>query len=210
MDSSFNKYFSDEFLPSYHQKAEASIIDKYKNILPDNLVGIWELQGWSGYFNGLFWCVNPDVYSGILEDWLDSTELKNKGEYYVIAKSGFGDLLVFERNSAHIFTLNSVFGFISANKEKLTNKANADAANRSIVTKFVMLNKDTLDVENNGVGIFENAFNKLGHLKPDEIYGFEPLLSLGGEINVDNLSKVKDIVHLSIIRQFVDLEVKYF
>ncbi|MDR0673172.1 MAG: DUF1851 domain-containing protein [Zoogloeaceae bacterium] len=48
---------------------------------------------------------------------------------------------------------------------------------------------------------FESAFKKLGPLQPNEIYGFVPMLPMGGVRDLEHLQKVDAFAHLSILRQ---------
>jgi hypothetical protein len=38
-------------------------------------------------------------------------------------------------------------------------------------------------------------------LEPDEVYGFEPAIMLGGKMRLENLAKLKLDVHLTVLRQ---------
>lgn len=48
---------------------------------------------------------------------------------------------------------------------------------------------------------FKKAFKKLGALQPNEIYGFVPMLPMGGVRDLENLQKVDAFAHLSMLRQ---------
>jgi hypothetical protein len=50
--------------------------------------------------------------------------------------------------------------------------------------------------------LFSRALSKLGTVAVDEIYGFEPVLVLGGKPVLDNLRRVKLDQHLTMLRQF--------
>ena len=54
----------------------------------------------------------------------------------------------------------------------------------------------------NGKLLFERAIKKYGPLEPDEMYGFEPALVVGGSATLDNLRRLKLDPHLHILRQF--------
>lgn len=57
--------------------------------------------------------------------------------------------------------------------------------------------------------LFKRAASKLGPLDPDEMYGFEPALIVGGQVNLDHLKKVKLDVHLTILRQLAPPKIPF-
>lgn len=67
---------------------------------------------------------------------------------------------------------------------------------------------DALDIEDEKEKkIFKRAVKKLGALRADEMYGFEPALVIGGAPKLDNLVKVKVIEHLILLQQFGKIEI---
>lgn len=209
MNPEFRKHFVERHTTTYERAADEEAIRQYEGVLPANLIGIWQLGGWSAYFDGLLWFVDPRVYAGVLEDFLEDTGLE--GDFHVVAKSAFGDLIAYETRSGSFITVNAVFGRISVNRRKLSREASNNDADLSVMSKFVMFDPGTDgDIKtDNGESIFKYAYERLGHLEPDEIYGFEPLLSLGGP-EPGNVRRVKDVVHLSIISQMVSVRLWEF
>lgn len=57
--------------------------------------------------------------------------------------------------------------------------------------------------------LFERALAKLGQLEPDEVYGFEPAIVLGGKMLLENLVRIKLDVHLTILRQLANPEIPF-
>ncbi|MDN8320448.1 DUF1851 domain-containing protein, partial [Acinetobacter baumannii] len=56
---------------------------------------------------------------------------------------------------------------------------------------FFLPKKNYLDyTDKNGNKLFDRAVKKLGVLKADEMYAFEPALALGGEESLQHLTKV--------------------
>ena len=67
---------------------------------------------------------------------------------------------------------------------------------------FIGMGKDTCDLKDeSGNPLFDRALSSLGTLAPDEMYGFEPAIALGGKILLENLSRTKLDQHLTILRQ---------
>ena len=54
--------------------------------------------------------------------------------------------------------------------------------------------------------LFKKALKKLGPLNSDEIYAFEPALSIGRLPKIENLVKVKMIEHLAMLAQLAEVD----
>ena len=208
MDKELAEYINQNYIPSKRCEADPAVIDKYRNLLPSNLIGAWEIVGFSGFENGLFWFVNPEVYEGIIADWLYGTDLPENGDYYCIARGAFGDLRILEAKSGAIINISPALGFISLNFNEISKESVLEDKEELILSWLVMQRKTTYDISLNGKGIFNDVFKRLGHLEHDELYCFEPVLALDGNINVERLSRVKGIPHLSLLREFSNPVVK--
>ena len=57
--------------------------------------------------------------------------------------------------------------------------------------------------------LFEKTFKKLGHLKPNEVYGFAPALAAGGSPVIENIEKEDLFIHLSILREMAPPTLPY-
>ncbi|MGI9834633.1 GAD-like domain-containing protein [Vibrio vulnificus] len=74
-------------------------IEKYRGRLPDQLLEYWQLLGFSGFADGLFWLTNPAEYQDILDRLLEDTLFEQQDIYYVIARNAWGELQLFgEKN----------------------------------------------------------------------------------------------------------------
>ncbi|HWV16511.1 MAG TPA: T6SS immunity protein Tdi1 domain-containing protein [Cellvibrio sp.] len=67
---------------------------------------------------------------------------------------------------------------------------------------FSSAKKNKFDIDDeNDTPLFLRSLEKLGSLKPDEVYGFKQPLFAGGRLMLDNLEKVKLDPYLTILRQ---------
>jgi hypothetical protein len=55
--------------------------------------------------------------------------------------------------------------------------------------------------------LFERAVQALGPLLPNQMYGFEPALVLGGKPDLGNLRRVDAVTHLTLLAQLGDREI---
>lgn len=207
-----NQYF-EEFLEEFSpqiEKTEATpaILEKYKEFLPMDLLDFWANVGWSGYSNGLLWSTNPEDFTSTLECWLSDTNALKQDSYTVVARSAFGDIFLWGVRtgvSIIIHPLTSSITTVAENPEVL--KGNANAA---ISAFFLSKEKKDFDFEDHDEKfLFDRALKKLGPLKTDEMYGFEPALSIGGISKLQNLVKVKMIAHLALLSQISPVEITH-
>ncbi|WP_394392902.1 GAD-like domain-containing protein [Shewanella woodyi] len=95
-----NEFFDDfynyaDFGPAVKSKQPtAEELEFFEDKLPTRLLEYWQEYGFCGWGEGLLWVVNPADYADILTTWLSDTPFENADNYYVIARSAFGELIV--------------------------------------------------------------------------------------------------------------------
>ncbi|UTM59455.1 DUF1851 domain-containing protein [Photobacterium sp. CCB-ST2H9] len=199
-DEDFEIFIEEMGEATDHEVADPSVIEKYRSILPLSLIKIWQEEGWNGYANGLFWIVNPDEYSHLVEMWLEGTSVNEIDTYHVIARSAFGDLFAWGEKYNRKITISCLTGSVIAVASELD--VPSDNPDLTIGSFLAMSDLERYDVEDiEEEPFFERSVEKLGALKKDELYGFEPALVLGGSLSFENLTKLKLDVHLTILRQ---------
>jgi len=170
--------------------------------LPPILMTYWREEGWAGYANGRVWTVNPDEYEDIVDAWLEETPFVGIDNFHVIARSAFGDLYLCGETTGASVTITCIHNEILALKNQLKPKSLQDQ-DPSIQALFGSARLEDFDYKDiNGKLLFERAVKKYGPLEPDEMYGFEPALVMGGSATLDNLRRLKLDPHLHILRQF--------
>lgn len=194
--------FIEEFGEATHRvDVPAASLEKWRAKLPDQLLAYWEEEGWCSYANGLFWTVDPDEYEDLIDEWLQDTHLEELDSFHVIARSAFGDLFACGEKCGRSVTVICLLNTISAFGNELKPKSKKDL-DLSISSFFGASERARFDVDDeSGEPLFKRAVEKLGELAPDEMYGFEPAIVLGGSLKLENLVRVKTDVHLTILRQ---------
>lgn len=181
-------------------------IQKFRGKLPDKLLEYWQEYGWCGYAKGLLWTVDPDEWENELEAWIGNTPFMERDAYYVIARSAFGDLVLWGTNTGQSLKIVPSYGwaFPAFDPEKFKRRG----PDRSVQLFFSSTSRETYDPSDlNDKPLFEQALAKLGPLDHDTMYGFVPALALGGEPSVDKLQKLDAHVHLNILAQLTELQV---
>lgn len=179
----------------------AERLQKYRHVLPPSLLTIWQDEGWCSYADGLFWTTDPDEYTHLAAAWTAGTPLETVDRYHVIARTAFGKLYLWGEKLNRSVTIDCSAGFILALADKL--RVPAPDADNSLLSVFSTMDRPVCDVEDsNGEFLFERARARLGQLDHTQMYGFEPALSIGGRLRLENLNKVSLDVHLTILREF--------
>lgn len=206
------EYFIDKFgKPTVNRKAKKDRIEKYRGKLPDKLLEYWNDVGFCGFKNGLFWIVDPSDYESMLEGWIGDTEIIKEDNYYVIARSGFGELFVWGTKTGNHYTISPYKGWIFQKEGDEEDIKNGEA-DEVMQTFFAFCKINNLDLtDENDKPLFEKAVKKFGALKENEVFGFEPAPLLGGSINFNNINKVDFQIYSSILldfggRQLLDMD----
>jgi len=176
-------------------------IEKYRGILPPALLKIWEEEGWCSYADGLMWTVDPNEYSHLAGMWLQGTPFETLDRYHIIARSAFGDLYVWGERTGWRITIGCPAGQIFALADKVATPV--EDPDIAVLSFFAGLKRHLFDFRDDAEQfLFQRARESLGALNKNEMYGFEPALSLGGRAVLENLRKVNLDVHLTLLREF--------
>lgn len=201
MDEYIEEFLHGEgFSPAYDSlPVSEDTLNYYDGKLPDRLIGYWRDFGFCGYGKGLFWTVNPSDYQDIADKWLKQTNLWDRSNFYVIARSAFGELYLRDEWTNRTTKIEPHFNVIfpcdidcpsSSLKEK----------DRGIGIFFEGKSKKSVDFyDKDDKLLFNKCLKKLGPLSSDEMYSFVPALALGGVADIKNVQKVKIIEHLEML-----------
>ncbi|EPG7576102.1 GAD-like domain-containing protein [Providencia rettgeri] len=178
-------------------------IEKWRGKLPELLLTYWHNEGWSSYYNGLFTIVDPDDYEDIVDEWLENTYLEEIDSFHAIAINGFGNIYLCGEKTGQCVVISSMYNTIFVQKKELKGKHSEKSISISIRTLFGFTDIDS----HNKSGLFEKAVKKFGPLGDNEIFGFEPAIILGGELDIKHIQKVDARIHLSILAQLAEPEI---
>jgi hypothetical protein len=206
-----DKYFDalqEEFgPPTATRSVPTSVIETFRGKLPDKLLTYWREHGFCSFHDGLFSLVNPDDYEAELEAWIGDTRVVEYDAYYVIARSGFGDLLLWGTKTGHKFKIRPNHGWVlelDGDSAEIAT-AGSDAALEGFIATKTAKFFDEKDVDREP--LFDRAVKMLGPLGPDDIFAFEPALVAGGAARLENIVKRNVHVHLNVLAQFGQREI---
>lgn len=212
LDSRF-EWFLEQFGPPQDSRpVQDKTLKKYAGALPSRLLEYWSEYGFCGFQNGLFWLVNPDDYREAMQSWLKGTGVMEQDDYHVIAKTGFGTMLLWGKKSGQSWEINIYNSqiYFEGNDEK---RIFQEGENKSLMGFFAVISPEDVDLEDVDTDkpIFEQAVKKFGPLKEDEMFTFEPALFLGGEQTFKTVNKVNFFIQSEILasmgqREIMDIE----
>ena len=182
---------------TYTKYGDVSIetINKYKGILPNELLSIWQTMGYGVYEDGFLQLVNPDEYEFVF-DYID----KLLEPSIVFGITALGDLLIWEGNK------NKTIASDEGNRVKIINirscKSRALDNFRGAIDIFFddyfIAKKDYFDSK-----AYLDVKDKLPKLQYGQCYGYVPALALGGKASNKNLQVVDAKTYIDIVGQAV-------
>lgn len=140
-----NKFFLEQRGESiFSKKVDNQVILNWENKLPSSLLRIWQELGWCSFHNGLLWTVNPDEYQYLVDTWLDNTKYQQLDNFYCIARTAFGECLLYGERTKRIIEIQPQYNTIWSDDKKLQRPDNDFGANISIL---IHLDSDTEDFD---------------------------------------------------------------
>lgn len=169
-------------------KVEENTINKYKDLLPDELIKAWKTYGYGTCMNGYLKIINPDEFSSLVKD----SYLRSEGTIPIFTSS-MGDIILFEKDE------NQESYVVMINYRK--GKTKVIASKYSLFLRF--LDEEAFKQKALDWLPYPEAIEKYKEPEYDECFGYTPLIGLGGAEKVENLKKVKIKEHILIITEFM-------
>ncbi|MGP5010219.1 GAD-like domain-containing protein [Psychrobacter glacincola] len=205
IDEDFDLFMEDFGQPDWQQPVAQAIFNRYRGRLPDKLLFYWERLGFCRFKKGLFWIVNPADYEEDLTTWLGD-EVMRQDNYYVIARSGFGELYVWGEKSGFTFEITPTLGWIYQKKGNAKEIAYGKS-NQELAMFFGFKQIKYTDMEdNNGKPLFDRCVKKFGALDYDEMFGFVPALVISDNASIKNVDKMNIFVHLNLLPDLIEIQ----
>ncbi len=183
------------------EKANSQLLEKYKTLVPNGLLEIWEQHGFGFYGNGFLQLINPDDFHEVLCGWLlrkpDPTRIP-------IMITAFGTVIYYrmlERDEENATILAEDVAYLEPNYRE------TNVCSWSLDGFFddYICNQDILQ-EMFYYNNFEIAKEKYGVLETNNMYCFTLALSLGGSEDIDKMMQGNAIVQLDLLLQLTSNE----
>lgn len=208
LDDRFEWFLEQFGNPQNPKLVSDEILDKYSGILPSRLLEYWKAYGFCSFKDGLFWIVNPDDYHDTMHTWLKGTGVLEQDDFHVIARTGFGSMLLWGKKTGQSWRIDIADSqiFFKRNDEK---RIEREGENASLMGFFGVISPENInqtDVHTDKP-IFEQAVKKFGPLEEDEMFTFEPALFLGGEQTFKTVNKVNFFIQSDILASMGQREI---
>jgi hypothetical protein len=208
LDNRFEWFLEQFGTPQLSKPAGSETLNKFTGVLPSRLLEYWSEYGFCRFKEGIFWLVNPDEYQESMDKWLKGTGILELDNFHVIARTGFGSMLLWGKKTGQSWRIDIIDSqiFFKRNDE---NRIAKDGENISLMGFFGVIspeNVNLIDVDTKKP-IFEQAVKKFGSLEEDEMFTFEPALFLGGEQTFKTVNKVNFFVQSDILSSMGQREI---
>jgi hypothetical protein len=191
-------------LPRTDRYTEVSdmAIEQYEGILPERLLKIWQIEGFRGYGDGIVWTVDPNAYEEILKEYLRGTPFETLDNFSVFMRGAFGDLYAIGQKTGGVISINTPYNGIVALKNNFKKPLPLDKQNSVIESNFMAEKEDFdyYDIKTNQ-SLFDQAYEKFGMLKSDEVYAFKKRLCAGGVPTIENIEIENIFDYVSDIKE---------
>jgi hypothetical protein len=180
--SLFEKYgeISKESILFFEENTSASL-------LPELLVEFWREYGIGRFSHDLLYLCDPIKNQVLLSFFFPTQKL------YPLVISSFGNIIFTDLEN--VYYLSVIYGWYKKHGSTFES-----------LFEILLKRDDYLD------GAFDEKFHvevtkKLGKLEPDQIFGFEPAIALGGnDEDINMVKKFQMDAHLAFLSQLVELE----
>ncbi|MCR9771583.1 GAD-like domain-containing protein [Vibrio harveyi] len=207
LNDEYFEMFIEEFgEPTEHILATDQQVEAYRGILPDQLLKYWQMVGFSGFNDGLFWITNPAEFEDVLESFLDDTEFAHYDNYHVIARSAYGQLYLWGERTGASLDIATHLNWIMTNQGHAKDISKGDA-NIAIQSFFGFQDKEYIDVEVSSKPLFPSAIKKHGPVGKEEVMVFTPYLFKGGKKSADAMTKEDLHVFLQVMADLGGAEI---
>ena len=182
MDKFLEKYKPGENL----QKPDAEILNFGRQMLPKEIVALWEDHGFGEYGDGLIKVVDPRAYMNSLYSWLGRKDPSR----IPILVTAFGDIFYYrklEDDENDVSMLN-----IHDRRTETCGCSYQDFFERYLLDKGVA--KKVLRAD-----LYKQAVKKFGRLGYQDIFFFTPALVLGGGETIKYIEKGNGAVHQMVL-----------
>ena len=200
VDDFFQLFLKKFGQPTASRAIPEAAFPAYEGTLPDCLLSYWREFGWCSFCNGLVWIVDPGLFRGLIKSWLSDMPEFDGADYYVFARSAFGSMYAYRPETGDVIRIRTTHSSIVAKRTLGKPTNNKERALQSFFATAQQADFDVVGEDD--APLFARVLDGLGPLTEDEVYGFEPLLALGGSASVSNLKRLRLNVHLEIMRQF--------
>ena len=171
--------------------------ERFGDVFPESVLYIWRRFGFDGFGQGRSWITDPVQWAPVVDTWLEGIELPFPPQrWHCLRRTALGRMLLWGEISGPALDIDVIDGAIYPNSNEAENMTDPVVRERSGCTVFTSQRDDLYDDEVTGRSLVVEGIERLGVPGADEVFGFVPPLSFGGQISADRLSVQKAVPYL--------------
>ena len=171
--------------------------ERFGGVFPESVLYIWRRFGFDGFGQGRSWITDPVEWAPVVDAWLEGIDLPFPPQrWHCIARTTLGTMRLWGEISGPALKVDVIDGAIYPNANEAENMTDPVVRERSGCINFTDPLVDLDDDEVTGRSLAVEGIERLGVPGADEVFGFVPPLSFGGQVSADRLSVQKAVPYL--------------
>ena len=171
--------------------------ERFGGVFPESVLYIWRRFGFDGFGQGRSWITDPVEWAPVVDAWLEGIELPFPPQrWHCLTRTALGYMRLWGEISGPALKVDVIDGTIRPNSNEAEDMADPVLVERAGCMVFVLPLEDLYDDEVTGRPLAVEGIERLGVPGADEVFGFVPPLSFGGQIRADRLSVQKAVPYL--------------
>ena len=171
--------------------------ERFGGVFPESVLYIWRRFGFDGFGQGRSWITDPVEWAPVVDAWLEGIELPFPAQrWHCVTRTALGYMRLWGEVSGPALDIDVISGEISPNANEAENMTDPVVRERSGCITFTEPLEDLYDDEVSGRPLAVEGIERLGVPGADEVFGFVPPLSFGGQVSADRLSVQKAVPYL--------------
>ena len=171
--------------------------ERFGGVFPESVLYIWRRFGFDGFGQGRSWITDPVQWAPVVDAWLEGIELPFPPQrWHCVARTTLGIMRLWGEISGPALKVDVIDGAIYPNASEAQKMTDPVVRERSGCTTFTSPTEDLDEDEVTGRPLAVEGIERLGVPGADEVLGFVPPLSFGGQISADRLSVQKAVPYL--------------
>ena len=171
--------------------------ERFGGVFPESVLYIWRRFGFDGFGQGRSWITDPVEWAPVVDAWLEGIELPFPPQrWHCLTRTALGYMRLWGEISGPALKVDVIDGTIRPSSSVAGDMADPVLAERIGCITFTSPLEDLYDDEVTGRPVAVEGIERLGVPGADEVFGFVPPLSFGGQIRGDRLSVQKAVPYL--------------
>ena len=171
--------------------------ERFGGVFPESVLYIWRRFGFDGFGQGRSWITDPVEWAPVVDAWLEGIELPFPAQrWHCLTRTALGTMRLWGEISGPALKVDVIDGAIYPNASAAEDMTDPVVRERSGCITFTDPLVDFDEDEVTGRSLAVEGIERLGVPGADEVLGFVPALSFGGQVSADRLSVQKAVPYL--------------